>query len=109
MKGLPTLLRFAVAKSCNGDDAIVKLVLSSSVWAGISRRPLVPWVLSFAELREDAEVLEIVCRSGAETIEFAQWWPRWQLTATDYDPEMVGRAKGRLPRLQPRIRVEQGR
>ncbi|HEV8572428.1 MAG TPA: class I SAM-dependent methyltransferase [Actinomycetota bacterium] len=87
-------------------DALEKWVLSSSAWGLFSRRLIVPWVLSFARPPQEAVVLDIGCGRGSEAQEFATRFPGWQLTATDYDADMVALAERRLARFEDRVRVE---
>jgi ubiquinone/menaquinone biosynthesis C-methylase UbiE len=41
-----------------------------------------------------------------ETLALAERFPEWQLTATDYDPDMVRLARERLHELGSRVRIE---
>lgn len=61
-----------------------------------------------ADLPAEAEVLEIGCGGGYNTMRFASSFPGWNLTSIDYDPEMVETARRRLESLGDRVRVMQG-
>ncbi|MCA1726291.1 MAG: class I SAM-dependent methyltransferase [Actinobacteria bacterium] len=87
---------------------VEKRVLSSRAWAAFSQRVVVPVALSVAPLPETARVLQIGCGGGFETAALARRFPRWEITAVDFDPEMVGLARRRLARFGPRMRIEEG-
>ncbi len=83
-----------------------KRLLQTSAWGWLSRRILIPWVFRFARPPEDAEVLELGCGSGSEAVALLERFPRWHLTATDYDPEMVALATDRLAPCGSSVRVQ---
>lgn len=84
-----------------------KSVLASGVWAAFSRAVVVPWVLRYTELPAEADALELGAGAGADAEVLAARFPRWRLTVTDYDTEMVERARPRLARFGERVRLEQ--
>ncbi len=65
-----------------------------------------PLVVSFAELLEVADVLDLGCGRGSEAEALVERFPRWRITAPDYDPDMVGPAIERLSRFGERVTVE---
>jgi ubiquinone/menaquinone biosynthesis C-methylase UbiE len=83
-----------------------KWLLSSPAWAAFTRWVVVPRLWADAALPERAEVLQLGCGAGGETEGWARRFPSWRITATDYDPDMVGAAGRRLAFLGERVRVE---
>jgi len=84
---------------------VEKLLLASPAWAVLTGRVFIPMLLAGVDLPAQAEMLELGCGAGGETEALARRFPRWRITATDYDPDMVRRAAGRLAYLGDRIRV----
>jgi ubiquinone/menaquinone biosynthesis C-methylase UbiE len=84
-----------------------KWLLSSPVWAAFTSRVVVSRLWARTALPDRAEVLQLGCGAGGETEGLARRFPYWRITATDYDPDMVGRARQRLAFLGERVRVEQ--
>src|SRR5262245_54464200 len=84
-----------------------KWLLSSPAWAAFTQRVVVPRLWADAALPERADVLQLGCGAGGETAGWARRFPRWRITATDHDPDMVTRARQRLAFLGERLRVEQ--
>jgi len=80
--------------------------LRSAVWRELTRRTVLPWILSFGDLPSRAEVLEVGCGAGYNSETLLDRFPNWILTATDFDPNMVALAKVRLERFGARARVE---
>lgn len=83
-----------------------KRALSSELWRVMAQRGVVPWISSFHDLPEQADVLEIGSGAGFNAESFLERHPGWRFTASDYDPEMVERCKERLARFGPRVRFE---
>ena len=81
-------------------------VLMSRPYGWFSRSAVVPWLLRFARLPDEADVLEVGCGSGWNADGLLRRFPRWHLTATDFDPDMVGLASRRLARYSDRVTVE---
>jgi ubiquinone/menaquinone biosynthesis C-methylase UbiE len=88
-------------------QGIERAVLASHAWKPVSQRVLVPFALALADLPTEAEVLQLGCGAGFETVALADRYPHWQLTATDYDPDMVELARRRLSNLRSRVIVQQ--
>ncbi|MBI2237458.1 MAG: class I SAM-dependent methyltransferase [Actinobacteria bacterium] len=88
-------------------QAFEKWVLAGRAWRAFSRRVVVPWLISYADLPPQADVLELGAGAGADAAALAERFPGWRLTATDFDPEMVELARPRLARFGDRVRVEQ--
>ncbi len=88
-------------------QAFEKRVLAGRAWRAFSRRVIVPWVVSYADLPTEADVLELGAGAGAAAEALAERFPGWRLTATDFDPEMVEMARPRLARFGDRVHVEQ--
>lgn len=86
---------------------VEKQVLRSAVWRELTRRTILPWILSFGDLPARAAVLEVGSGAGYNAETFLDRYPNWKLTATDFDPDMVSLAKVRLDRFGERARVEQ--
>jgi SAM-dependent methyltransferase len=86
---------------------IEKTVLSSRGWSAFSTRVIAPWVLRVTDLPEEAEVLEVGSGGGGNVEVFARRFPRWRITASDYDPDMVSLARRRLAPLGERVAVTQ--
>jgi len=84
-----------------------KRMLAGRAWRALSRRVIVPWVVRFADLPPQADVLELGAGAGAAAEALAERFPGWHLTATDFDPEMVEMARPRLARFGDRVRLEQ--
>lgn len=84
-----------------------KLVLGSWAWAAFSTRVVAPWVLRTGELPAQADVLEVGSGGGGNAEVFAERFPNWRITASDYDPDMVVLARERLERYGKRVHVTQ--
>jgi SAM-dependent methyltransferase len=84
-----------------------KWFLATPAWGLFARRVIVPWVVSFAELAARADVLDLGCGGGWEVEALAERFPGWRLIATDYDPDMVALARGRLAPFGDGVTVEQ--
>jgi ubiquinone/menaquinone biosynthesis C-methylase UbiE len=83
-----------------------KWLLSSPAWAMLTQRVIVPRLWADAVLPERADVLQLGCGAGGETEGWARRFPSWRITATDYDPDMVTRARQRLAFLGEQVRVK---
>jgi ubiquinone/menaquinone biosynthesis C-methylase UbiE len=88
-------------------QGIEKRVLASRAWAAFSTRVVAPWVLRVGALPAEADVLEVGSGGGGNVEVFARRFPSWRITASDYDPEMVALASGRLKPLGERVTVTQ--
>ncbi len=66
----------------------------SAPWRLLASRALLPWALQGARLRGD--VLEVGSGSGAMAAAILRRFPTARLTATDFDPQMVGELERRL-------------
>jgi SAM-dependent methyltransferase len=84
-----------------------KAVLGSRAWGAVSRRFIVPWLSDFARFPSRADVLEVGTGGGFNAQALLARFPGWRLVATDYDPDMVERATGRLGPFRSRVTVEQ--
>lgn len=76
----------------------------SPPWRAFAGRVVLPWALQGVEL--SGRVLEIGCGSGAMASRILERFPDVELTATDYDPEMVADAAARLARFGGRVSIE---
>jgi SAM-dependent methyltransferase len=83
-----------------------KRVLRSAVWRELTRRTILPWILSFGDLPARADVLEVGCGAGFNAETFLDRYGGWHLTASDYDPDMVTQASARLARFGARAHAE---
>jgi ubiquinone/menaquinone biosynthesis C-methylase UbiE len=81
--------------------------LRSAVWRELTRRTVLPWILSFGDLPARAETLEVGAGAGYNAETLLDRFPTWRLLATDYDEDMVSLAKVRLDRFGARARAEQ--
>lgn len=86
---------------------VEKRFLRSAVWRELTKRTVLPWVLSFGDLPSRAEVLEVGSGAGYNAETLLDRFPSWRLLATDYDEDMLSLAKIRLDRFGARARVEQ--
>lgn len=77
----------------------------SPPWRAFAGRVVLPWALQAVPL--SGRVLEIGCGSGAMAARILERFPDVELTATDYDAEMVAGAAERLGRFGERATVEQ--
>jgi ubiquinone/menaquinone biosynthesis C-methylase UbiE len=84
-----------------------KWFLSSPAWAAFTQRVVVPHLWADVPLPARADVLQVGCGAGGETEGWARRFPSWRMTATDYDQDMVTRARRRLAFLGERVRFEQ--
>src|SRR5207249_3403828 len=84
-----------------------KRALRSTVWRELTRRTILPWVISFGDLPARARVLEVGCGAGFNAETLLDRFGAWRLVASDFDPEMVTEASARLARFGERARVEQ--
>lgn len=80
-------------------EGIERHVLRSGFWKVLTQRLTLPWVLRFADLPEQASVLEVGSGGGFNAEVFLKRFPRWILTISDYDPEMVDLSRDRLARF----------
>jgi ubiquinone/menaquinone biosynthesis C-methylase UbiE len=87
-------------------SGIERQFLRSAVWRELTRRSVLPWILSFGDLPPRAEVLEVGSGAGYNAETFLDRYPNWLLTATDFDPDMEELARVRLERFGARARVE---
>jgi len=87
-------------------EPLEKWMLRTPPWRWFSRRVVVPWTVSYAALPPDADVLELGAGSGAEAEALAERFPGWRLRVTDFDQEMVERARRKLSRFGDRVSVE---
>ena len=86
-----------------------KRFCSSRLWRIATQRAVIPWIVSFTdnELPAEANVLEVGSGGGFNAETFLRRFPNWQLTASDYDPEMVELARRRLTRFGDRVVLDQ--
>jgi len=87
-------------------QGIERRVLMSRPYGWFSRSAVVPWLLRFARLPDEGDILEVGCGSGWNADGLMRRFPRWRLTATDFDPDMVLLASRRLARYGDRVTVE---
>ncbi len=90
-------------------ERLEKAFCSSRLWRVTTKRAVIPWVVGFAdgELPARADVLEVGTGGGFNAEALLRRFPEWRLTATDYDPEMLERARRRLIRLGNDVTLEQ--
>ncbi len=88
-------------------EGLEKRVLRSGMWKSLTQKAILPWILRFADLPEDARALEVGSGGGFNAEVLLERFPDWRLTASDYDPEMVDLARRRLARFSDRANVEQ--
>lgn len=88
-------------------EGLEKHVLRSGAWKHLTQRVTLPWVLRFASLPEEAQVLEVGSGGGFNAEVMLELFPGWRLVATDYDPEMVELCAERLVRFGDRVEVRQ--
>jgi len=84
-----------------------KWLLTGRGWQLFARHAALPWVLHSAQLPAVADVLEVGTGAGFNGETLLERFPGWKLLATDYDPDMVEKARSRLMRFGERVRVEQ--
>lgn len=85
---------------------VEKRVLRSRVWRELTRRTVLPWVLSFGDLPSRARVLEVGCGAGSNAETLLDRFGAWHLVASDFDPDMLEEARARLARFGDRVSVE---
>jgi len=85
---------------------VEKRVLRSAVWRELTRRTVLPWILSFGDLPARADVLEVGSGAGFNAETFLDRYGGWRMTASDYDETMVEQARARLTRFGERATVE---
>lgn len=88
-------------------EGFEKHVLRSGAWKHLTQRVTLPWVLRFASLPQEAQVLEVGSGGGFNAEVMLELFPGWRLVATDYDPEMVELCAERLVRFGDRVEVRQ--
>lgn len=87
-------------------QGLEKRLLQSSLWKALTQRVTLPWALRAGPLPEQADVLEVGSGGGFNAEVFLGRFPDWRLTASDYDPDMVERARAHLGRFGGRVGVE---
>ena len=90
-------------------QGLEKRFCSSTLWRIATQRAVIPWIVAFTDggLPSEADVLEVGSGGGFNAQALLRRFPRWRLTATDYDPEMVELARRRLARFADRVQLEQ--
>ncbi len=88
-------------------EGLEKLVLKSRFWKGLTQRLTLPWILRFANFPAKAQVLEVGSGGGFNAEVLIHRFPGWNLTASDYDSEMVAIARQRLERFSDHVDVQQ--
>src|ERR1700730_18165395 len=86
-------------------EAFEKRVLMSPVWRVVMQRGLLPWVLRVGELQGEAQVLELGSGAGFGAERLLSRFSGWEVTATDYDAEVVRLLRARVRRFGERTRV----
>src|SRR5438105_2616732 len=82
-----------------------KAMCQSPPWRWFTRRIVLPWALQ--GIRPDGEVLEIGGGSGAMASELLAAHRGLRMTVTDFDDDMLARARPRLERFGDRVVVRQ--
>ena len=85
---------------------VEKRVLRSALWRELTKRRILPWVLSFGDLPPRATVLEVGAGAGFNAETLLDRFGGWRLVTTDYDADMVEQAAERLQRFGDRALVE---
>jgi ubiquinone/menaquinone biosynthesis C-methylase UbiE len=90
-------------------QGLEKRFCSSGLWRIATQRAVIPWIVSFTdnELPPDADVLEVGSGGGFNAETLLRLFPKWRVTATDYDSEMVHKARKRLARFGDRVELGQ--
>lgn len=87
-------------------EGFEKRVLQSPAWRIVTQHTVLPYVLGVALLPGNADVLEVGAGGGFNAEAMLERFPGWRLWATDYDLDMVERARERLARFGDRAVVE---
>lgn len=82
-----------------------KVFCRSVPWRAFTGRVVLPWALQ--GLRPEGEGLEIGAGSGAMAFELLSSFPILRMTVTDYDEEMLDRAKRILAPFSDRVTIQQ--
>ncbi|MGH7511090.1 MAG: hypothetical protein ACREMZ_16735 [Gemmatimonadales bacterium] len=77
-------------------EGLEKRLLMGTAWRLFAQRALVPGILRFARLPDGADALEVGAGGGFAAEVLLARFPRWRLTVTDYDDDMVELARTRL-------------
>lgn len=75
-----------------------KWIVNGPLWSGLLRVYYLPKLFRLAELHSRESGLELGCGQGVTTEEILKRLPRLRLTALDYDPAQVARARERVRR-----------
>jgi ubiquinone/menaquinone biosynthesis C-methylase UbiE len=93
---------YAVGVEMHGLEAAL---LRSSLWRHVAQRIVVPAALGLAPLPEEADVLQVGCGGGFETVEIARRKPNWNILGTDLDERIVELARVRTDVSSVRFEV----
>jgi ubiquinone/menaquinone biosynthesis C-methylase UbiE len=83
---------------------LARALITSPPYRAVTRWLVLPWALQGLRLR--GEALEIGSGSGAMAAQMLRRFPDLQLTATDYDDQLVGTAQRTLARFGSRAKAQ---